>query len=221
MLLFFKVCSIAQIASLPPTQFEKRMVEQKPQLLDVRTGGEYQSGHLQNALQADWLNKEQFAERVKYLDKDRPLLVYCASGIRSEHAAKWLLENGFKNVENLKGGLTSWKLEGKTVESVNNSLQLTLDKYKDLTQSADIVLVNYGAHWCPPCKIMEPVLAQLKADLNGRFVLVKVDGGMDINVMKAMNVTALPTFIVYKNGKETWRKQGVMKLTELKQKLTK
>ena len=53
---------------------------------------------------------------------------------------------------------------------------------------------------------MELVLAQLKADLNGRFVLVKVDGGMDINVMKTMNVTELPTFIVYKNGKETWRK---------------
>jgi rhodanese-related sulfurtransferase len=79
--------------------------------LDVRTAGEYQSGHFKNSLQADWLNKEQFTDRIKYLDKNKPLLVYCASGVRSGAAAKWLLENGFTDVQNLKGGWFhgSWK----------------------------------------------------------------------------------------------------------------
>ena len=57
---------------------------------------------------------------------------------------------------------------------------------------------------------MEPVLADLQKDLNGKFMLVKVDGGKDTEVMLANQVSALPVFIVYKNGKETFRKQGVL-----------
>ena len=200
--------------------FEKRMQTQHPQILDVRTAGEYRSGHIKNSLQADWLNKSQFSDRIQYLDKNKPLLVYCASGMRSGQAAKWLLDKGFTDVQNMKGGLTSWKLEGKPVVSMNIKEQLSIDKYKAFTTSADIVLVNFGAEWCPPCVKMEPVLHQLQKDLSGQFSLIKVDGGLDIDVMKAMEVDALPVFILYKKGKEVWRKQGVVELAELKQKIS-
>ncbi|MES2330474.1 MAG: thioredoxin domain-containing protein [Bacteroidota bacterium] len=201
------------------TEFEKRINTQQPQLLDVRTAGEYQSGHLKNSLQADWLNKNEFADRIKYIDKAKPLLVYCASGMRSAAAAKWLLDNGFTDVQNLKGGLTAWKMEGKAVEAVGTKGQLTVAQYKELSKSADLVLVDFGAEWCPPCKKMEPVLEQLQSDLSDKFKLVKVDGGIDIDVMKSQKVDALPVFIIYKNGKEIWRKQGVAELSELKAKL--
>ena len=205
---------------LSSAEFEKRINTQKPQLLDVRTSGEYQSGHLKNSLQADWLNKDQFADRIKYIDKFKPLLVYCASGVRSGAAAKWLLDNGFKDVQNLKGGLIAWKQEGKSVEGVDARAQLTIDKYKELTQSADVVLVDFGAEWCPPCKQMEPVLQKIQNELPNLFTLVKVDGGIDIEVMKKMKVEAIPVFIIYKKGKEVWRKQGVVELSELKSKLS-
>lgn len=206
---------------LTATEFEKKILAGESQLLDVRTAGEFQSGHLKNSLQADWLNNKEFAERTKYLDKSKPLLVYCASGVRSAAAAKYLLAQGFTNVQNLKGGLTAWKLEGKMVEQPGGTTQMTLDAYKTLTVSADIVLVDFGAEWCPPCKKMEPVLNQLQKELAGQFKLVKVDGGMDVDVMKAQQVESLPVFIIYKNGKETWRKQGVVELSELKEKLSK
>src|SRR5437868_3773366 len=112
-LISFALNSIHAQDGLPSAEFEKRINTQQPQLLDVRTAGEYQSGHIKKSLQADWLNKEQFTDRIKYLDKNKPLLVYCASGMRSGAAAKWLLENGFTDVQNLKGGMVSWKLEGK------------------------------------------------------------------------------------------------------------
>ncbi len=206
---------------LPAADFEKRIHAQKPQLLDVRTAAEYQSGHINNALQADWLNKDQFADRIQYLDKDKPLLVYCASGVRSAAAAKWLYDKGFKDVQNLKGGLTAWKLEGKVVEGPPAKPQLTVDQYKQLSSSADIVLVDFGAEWCPPCKKMEPVLEQLETAFSGKYTLVKVDGGMDTDVMKAEKVDALPVFVMYKKGKEVWRKQGVVELEELKKLLGK
>lgn len=216
---FFASCQAQD--GLPPAAFEKTLNTQKPQLLDVRTAGEFQSGHLKNALQADWLNKEQFAERIKYLDKSKPLLVYCASGMRSAAAAQYLTANGFTNVQNLKGGMTAWKLEGRPVEAASNKPQMTLAQYQNMTKSADIVLVDFGAEWCPPCKKMEPVLNQLQQELAGKYNLVKVDGGMDIDVMKSQKVEALPVFIIYKNGKEVWRKQGVVELKELKDNLSK
>lgn len=206
---------------LPPAEFEQILNTQKPQLLDVRTAGEFQSGHLKNALQADWLNKDQFAERIKYLDKSKPLLVYCASGMRSAAAAQYLTSNGFTHVQNLKGGMTAWKTEGRPVEAPSGKPQMTLAQYKDMTKSAGVVLVDFGAEWCPPCKKMKPVLNQLQQELAGKYNLVKVDGGMDIDVMKSQKVEALPVFVIYKNGKEVWRKQGVVELKELKEILAK
>lgn len=218
----FSVLSCASVDGqdgLSTTEFEKKLNTQNPQLLDVRTAEEYQTGHLKNSLQADWLNKDQFADRIKYLDKNKPVLVYCASGVRSASAAKWLLDKGFKEVQNLKGGLTAWKLEGRAVETDNSKAQLTVGEYDQLTKSADVVLIDFGADWCPPCKKMEPVLKQLQNDLPNVYSLVKVDGGLDIDVMKAQKVDALPVFIIYKKGKEVWRKQGVVELDELKKQL--
>jgi len=207
--------SDAQNAVIDTKTFEEAMNSGSYQLLDVRTAGEYQSGHLKNALQADWNNRDQFVDRIKYLDKTKPILVYCASGVRSGNAAQYLTSAGFSNVQNLKGGLNAWKLEGKTVESSGNAKQLTIDEFTSSTKKAAVVLVDFGAEWCPPCKKMEPILKNLQADKKLNFALVKVDGGNDIDVMKANQVSALPVFIIYRNGKEVWRKQGVVEQQEL------
>ena len=211
--------SDAQNAVLDTKSFETAINTGTYQLLDVRTAGEYQSGHLKNSLQADWNNQEQFIDRTKYLDKSKPLLVYCASGIRSGNAAKYLASIGFKSVQNLEGGLNKWKLEGRAIESAGNIPQLAVDAYQKATQQSATVLVDFGAEWCPPCKKMEPILKEIQADKTLQFSLFKVDGGNDIEVMKANQVSALPVFVIYKNGKEVWRKQGVVEATELKKQL--
>lgn len=208
-------CSSPAQEALDADQFANKIETDHPQVLDVRTAGEYQSGHLKNVLQADWLIKDQFIERVKYLDKSKPVLVYCASGVRSAAAASWLRKNGFSDVQHLKGGLVAWKMAGKKLDQVLQSPQLSLDAYQSLAASADMVLVDFGAEWCPPCKQMEPVLQQLVKEKGKQFKLVKVDGGNDIDVMKSQQVEALPVFIVYKKGREVWRKQGVVSLTDL------
>jgi rhodanese-related sulfurtransferase/glutaredoxin len=217
---FYSCSTDAQNASLDSKAFESAMNSGTYQLLDVRTAGEYQSGHLKNSLQADWNNQDQFVDRIKYLDKSKPLLVYCASGVRSGNAAKYLTSAGFKTALNLEGGLNKWKYEGRAVESAGNVSQLTLDAYTISTKQSATVLVDFGAQWCPPCKKMEPILKDVQADKSLQFSLVKVDGGNDIDVMKANQVSALPVFIIYKNGKEVWRKQGVVEAQEFKKLLS-
>ena len=201
--------SQAQTSALPPAKFQQQLSTLHPQLLDVRTAGEYQQGHLENVLQADWTNRAEFAERVKYLDKNKPLFVYCASGGRSGQAAEWLAGQGFSQVVNLSGGMIAWKQAGLPVVSAGDTRQLSTAEYDRLIHSAPVVLVDFGAEWCPPCKKMEPVLASLQKEMGNTFTLIKVDGGRDTDLMKANGVTALPVFIVYKNGQAVYRGDGV------------
>ncbi|MEX6687183.1 DUF953 domain-containing protein [Danxiaibacter flavus] len=211
----------AQNKGLSVDEFQQELSRPSVQLLDVRTAGEYQNGHLANALQADWNNQEQFMDRIQYLDKSKPVLVYCASGVRSAKAADWMKANGFSSVQNMDGGIVAWKKENKPVEQPDNIKQLTIDEYTaSITNAAKpIVLVDFGAEWCPPCKKMEPVITQLQNELKDQIVIIKVDAGINTNVMSDMKVASIPTFIVYKSGKETWRKQGVVDAGELRTQL--
>lgn len=219
--LFFTLIFSACTAQKTPTQitadeFDKGIVAGNIQLLDVRTAREYQSGHLKNALLADWNNESQFKDRAQHLDKNKPVYVYCLSGARSSAAADWLQQQGYTNVVSLKGGINAWKQANKPVEGAPDIPQMTLEAYNAAIPTNETVLVDFGAEWCPPCKKMEPVLEQLKTEKKDKFKFIRIDGGVHTNVMKAMDVEALPVFIIYKNGKIVWRKQGIVSLDELK-----
>jgi len=193
-----------------PDVFQTGIKQSGVQVFDVRTLAEFSSGHLPHAMQADFAREEEFNERIQYLNKEQPVYVYCLSGPRSSAAAKKMREQGFTNVVELEGGLAAWKNAGLAVEGGNNLPQLTLIDFTGKISEGD-VLIDIGADWCPPCQKMEPVVAgYLKA--NPGIKLLKVDGSKDTNVIKTLGATTLPTFILYKEGKEVWRKTGVVEL---------
>jgi len=217
--LFFLACN-SNAQNVDANAFEQKINAGGVQVLDVRTAGEYSGSHLKNVMLADWTNKAQFEERVKYLDKNRTLLVYCAAGGRSGQAAVWLKEQGFKDVVNLQGGITAWNAAGKPVVREGGVVELSTAAFNATVAGSGIVLVDIGAAWCPPCKKMEPILDELSKTLQGKYTLLKVDGGNDVTVMKELGAAVLPTFMVYKNGKLSWKKEGIATLEELKSALT-
>ncbi|HMK25102.1 MAG TPA: rhodanese-like domain-containing protein [Chitinophagaceae bacterium] len=198
-----------------PDKFEKGISKQGIQVLDVRTSGEYQGGHIKNALLADWNDKNQFNDRIKYVDKDKPVYIYCAVGGRSSAAAAWMRENGFANVLELNGGFNEWKKERKPVEGMSNEPQMTIEQYWAKIPKDKTTLVDFGASWCPPCVKMAPVIDELETVKDLNFLLVKIDAGLHTDIQKALNIEPIPVFIIYKDGKEIWRKQGVVSKEEL------
>ena len=62
---------------------------------------------------------------------------------------------------------------------------------------------------------MKPVIDELEANKDLNFLLLKVDAGLHTTVMKSLNVEPIPLFIIYKEGKEVWRKQGIVSKEEL------
>ena len=205
--------SNAQQTNLSVPEFEKAIAQKNIQIVDVRTPGEYQSGHLGDAFLADWNNPKEFLERAKALDKSKPVYTYCLSGARSHEATQWLRQNGF-TAYNLTGGISAWKRADKPVEQAAVVKQITMREYLAQITIDKTVLVDFGAVWCPPCKKMAPVLDSLVAMHGDKFVLVKIDGGGQTDICKELNVDGFPTFIFYKQGKEIWRKRG---LTEMKE----
>lgn len=213
---FFQLNTYSQVSILSTEEFEKGINLENIQLLDVRTLGEYNSGHIKNALLADWTQREVFEERIKSLDKSAPVYTYCLSGSRSSAAGAWLKQAGFREVNNLKGGILAWKAASKPLESVEKTRQLTIKEFRDKLAGDQPVLVDIGAVWCPPCKKMEPVIKELLESKNPSFKLLKIDGGVQEALVQALNINAFPAFIIYKKGKEVWRKEGLVTKEELR-----
>ena len=210
--------SNAQQTNLSVTEFEKAIIQNNIQVLDVRTPGEYQTGHLKNAMLADWNNEEEFKERVKSLDKNKPIYTYCLSGGRSGAATEWLIKNGF-TAYNLNGGINAWKQADKPIEQAKTVKQISLHEYLAMIPQDKTVLVDFSAVWCPPCKKMAPLLDSLVKTNGARFILVKIDGAEQANICKELKIDGFPSFIIYKQGKEIWRKQGIVAMNEFEEKL--
>ena len=160
------------------------------------------------------MNKAEFEDRTSHLDKNKPVFIYCLSGGRSSAAATYLSEKGY-DVTNLTGGITAWKQGAKPVEGVDpNTPQTSQASYEGQLKSQELVLVDFGAEWCPPCKKMEPIVADFMKKESNKVTLIKMDGGLETELMKSLKVEALPTFILYKNGVEVKRKQGLVSMEE-------
>lgn len=209
-------CTAQTKTSLTADEFEKEITSKENiQILDVRTPGEFFSGHIKNALQADWNDKKEFDRRINYIDKNKPVYVYCLAGGRSAAAADKLRKAGYREVYELVGGTNAWRSANKPLEGNSNEKQMSMEELNGAVSSSKIVLVDFGASWCPPCKQMEPILKSLAENNKGKFSLVKVDGGRDHDILKTYKVTALPVFIIFKDGKEVWRKDGIATEAEL------
>ena len=79
------------------------------------------------------------------------------------------------------------------------------------------VLVDFYADWCGPCKSMAPVLKQLKSELKDAVKIIKINVDTNQALAAKYQVQGVPTFMVFKNGKQTWRQSGMQSVSQLKQ----
>lgn len=93
---------------LTADQYEQAVAEQNVQIIDVRTADEFADGYIKGAKNINIQNKN-FELIANDLDKEKPVYIYCRSGMRSAKAGKTLEEMGFKEIYDLKGGILAWK----------------------------------------------------------------------------------------------------------------
>lgn len=100
-----------------PEIFSSSMAEDPDAyLLDVRRPDEYAEAHLKGAHLLNWLDREAFERGAEDLDTEKTIYVYCRSGRRSNEAANYLADKGFKVID-MDGGILVWKKEGMPIET--------------------------------------------------------------------------------------------------------
>jgi thioredoxin 1 len=85
-----------------------------------------------------------------------------------------------------------------------------METFKEIIDSPSPVLVDFYADWCGPCKAMNPVIQEVAKEVKGRARVLKVNIDKSQEAAMQFNVQAVPTFMIFRNGKTVWRHSGMI-----------
>lgn len=90
-----------------------------------------------------------------------------------------------------------------------------MENFNNIITNEPLVLVDFFATWCGPCKMMHPVLEQLKEQMGDKIRILKVDVDNNEELSSRYKIMSVPTLLIFKNGTQVWRQSGAMPLNAL------
>ncbi|WP_293299873.1 thioredoxin [Allomuricauda sp.] len=89
--------------------------------------------------------------------------------------------------------------------------------FNALIDSDQLVLIDFSAEWCGPCKMLAPILKDVKAELGDSVKIVKIDVDKNQPLASKYQVRGVPTMLLFKKGQQLWRQSGVLQKSEIVQ----
>jgi thioredoxin 1 len=90
-----------------------------------------------------------------------------------------------------------------------------METFSQIISGNQLVLVDFYATWCGPCKMMHPVLEQLKEKQADRLRIIKIDVDKNPSLATQYQIQSVPTLIAFREGNELWRQSGALSLSQL------
>ena len=98
-------------------------------------------------------------------------------------------------------------------------MYMATGSFSSIFEGTTPVLIDFSAEWCGPCKMLAPILKDLKHALGDRLRIVKIDTDKNPSLAAQFQIRGVPTLILFKQGRPVWRQSGVMPLHELTRKM--
>ena len=95
-----------------------------------------------------------------------------------------------------------------------------MEKFNEMINGEQLTLVDFFATWCGPCKMMHPILEQLKEKMGDDIRILKVDVDKNEALSMQYRIQSFPTLMLFKKGEMLWRQSGAMSLNDLMQKIS-
>ena len=211
----------ASVQNVDVAKFKELIVSGNAIILDVRTPEETAGGMIDQASTIDFYDPN-FTKKISVMDHSKNILVYCKAGGRSAQAADILVQNGFKHVYNLEGGISSWQANGNpvtagTVAQDEHIQEMSAKQFDKLLAQNKLVLVDFHTVWCSPCRKMAPIIDKMEQEFKGKASVLRIDVDKSTELAAKYQIQAVPVFILFKEGKEVWKQNGAMEETKLKE----
>ena len=83
-----------------------------------------------------------------------------------------------------------------------------METFQQIIQGEKPVLIDFFATWCGPCKAMSPIVESIGKEMQGQARVLKIDVDKNQSLAQKYQILAVPTFMIFKNGKMMWKKPG-------------
>jgi thioredoxin len=210
LLVLLLACKGNSSGQLDVQSFHELLSSEKPQLLDCRSIQAYDSGHLPGAIHID-PTQSSSASVLNTLYKEMPVYYY-GTATNCEALKKELSAKGFSNLSEISGGYAQWQaaqfeIQTTAVTKLYPNDTIPFDK---AIQGNQLVLVDFNATWCKPCRMMQPSIDKIREERSQEVIVYSIDIDQHPEYNQKFQIGNIPLVMMFKQGKQLHRSEGYL-----------